>query len=108
MERVTQAELARRVNGARALLGKLTSAAQAARALSRRYGVSRMQAYRYLRRARQARDVLPIPERTEVFTVKLPMGLVRRLRKLARSSEETLSSIVARALGAFLLREERG
>jgi hypothetical protein len=67
-----------------------------------------MQAYRYLRRAREARDILPIPERTGVFTVKLPVGLIRRLRELAQSSGETLSGIVARALEAFLKREEHG
>lgn len=67
-----------------------------------------MQAYRYLRRARDARDILPIPDRTGVFTVKLPLGLIRRLRRLAQSSGKTLSGIVTRALEAFLKREGCG
>ena len=106
--RVTHSDLARRINAARALLKKRGSMAHAVRVLARRYAVSQMQAYRYLRRAREARRALAIPERKEVFTVKLPVGLALRLRRLGQATGETLSAMVTRALEVFLRRSGHG
>ena len=108
MARATHSDLARRVNAAWALLKKRGPIMDAARALARRHGISEVQAYRYIGRAREAKRVLPIPERKEVFTVKLPIGLIRRLRRFGRSTGETLSAMVTRALEALLKREGHG
>ena len=108
MARSTNPELVRRINGTLALLKKFPSIADAARTVARKYGVSKMQAYRYIRQAQQVKRTRPIPERKVVFTVKLPMGLVRRFRKLAKSSGESLSRLVTRALEFFLRQKQHG
>lgn len=72
--------------------------------LVRRYRVSKVQALRYVKEAQAARRPLLVPERNVVFTVKLPLSLVQRLRAAARSGEESISAMVARALEAFLQR----
>ena len=48
------------------------------------------------------RRMQPIPEPKIVFTVKVPLRLVRALRQMARSTGESLSALVTRALEAFL------
>ncbi|MBI1996103.1 MAG: ribbon-helix-helix protein, CopG family [Deltaproteobacteria bacterium] len=48
----------------------------------------------------------PIPERKVVFTVKIPLNLVRALRQIAKSTGDSLSVLVTRALEAFL--QKRG
>lgn len=53
------------------------------RALVRRYHVSLRQARRYVDVAQQQSRRMPVPEPTVVFTVKLPVGLVRRVRDRA-------------------------
>jgi hypothetical protein len=49
----------------------------------------------------------PIPERKVVFTVKIPLSLVRALRQMAKSTGESLSVLVTRALEAFLQKKRR-
>jgi hypothetical protein len=44
-------------------------------ALAARYGVSRRQAFRYLRLAQNQSNPLPVPLANTVFTVTLPDGL---------------------------------
>ncbi|HEX2520605.1 MAG TPA: ribbon-helix-helix protein, CopG family [Terriglobia bacterium] len=51
---------------------------------------------------------MPVPERKGVFTVKLPLSLISRLRQLARSTGASLSALVTQALEAFLKRREHG
>jgi predicted transcriptional regulator len=43
-----------------------------------------------------------------VFTVKLPVDLVRRLRRYSRTNHRTLSFLVAQALEEFLARRGGG
>ena len=47
------------------------------------------------------------PQATTVFTVKLPVRLVARVRAHAAGSERTISSVVAQALEEFLSRPRR-
>jgi len=95
-------QLAQRINGALLLLRRLRSATKAVAALVQRYGISRRQALRYVQQAQRVGRMQPIPEPKVVFTVKLPLRLVRALRRMASSTGESLSALVTRALEAFL------
>lgn len=105
--RASAGQQARRINAAAILLGEGVEAAEAARQLARRFQVSERQARRYVDAAR-ARGTVAVPEPTVVFTVRLPAGLVARLRRHARTSERTLSSLVAEACEGWLERTRRG
>ena len=83
MTKSSESEQARRVNATVSLL-KRKSASETLRWLIAHYGLSRRQAYRYLRQAQMAGAPLPIPEAKQVFTVKLPVSLVRQVRQQAR------------------------
>ena len=96
-------EYAVRVNAAAALLGSGVSVADAARELAGRFGCSQRQARRYVERAAVSGPVLA-PRETAVFTVKLPVGLVARVRVHASGSGRTISAVVAQALEEFLAR----
>jgi len=100
--RSSDSERARRVNAAIALLKKPTRKAEVVSAIMRRFGISRRQAYRYIHSAEMAGKPMEMPEQKVVFTVKLPQGLAARIRRLADSSERTLSAVVAQALETFL------
>jgi len=106
-ERGTAAQHARRVNTAAEFLASGLSVAEAARELARRHAVSERQARRY---AEQARDSgsREVPKPKMVFTVKLPIDLVRRLRRYTKRDQRTLSSLVAQALEEFLARMPTG
>ena len=101
MARSTQAQRAERVKAAQELLARGTSMAEAAVALSRDFGVSRRQAYRYLE---EAQTVTPpaVAEASATITLKIPSNMVRELRAYSASSGLTLSEIVRRAISAFL------
>src|SRR5665811_1085495 len=86
--------LAERVNAAADLLDEGVRAPQAARELAERFGCSPRQAHRYLQRAGRSGHV-PVPAPTGVFTVKLPVPLIGRLRAHAGASGRTLSAVVA-------------
>lgn len=98
---------ARRVNAAAKLLGSGRELVQATRAVARRFELSERQARRYVERAQSAGPVT-VPQHTTVFTVKLPDGLIGRVRNYAHGSGRTLSSIVAQALEEFLGRVRAG
>ena len=71
-------------------------------ALSRDFGLSRRQAYRYLE---EAQGVVPAPaiaETSVTITLRIPRNIVRELRAYSASSGLTLSEIVRRAISAFL------
>jgi hypothetical protein len=105
--RARVAQYAERVNRARGLLRRVPPSA-VLRTLARRYRVSPRQARRYVEAAQQHPQGLPVPEATVVFTVKLPGSLARRLRVLARSTRESLSSLVTRGLEDWLYRVRPG
>jgi hypothetical protein len=99
-------EYAQRVNRAVALLGE-HSPAEAVRVLQGEDGVSERQARRYVRAAQAAPGGVAVPERTAVFTVKLPATLIARLRAVARASGASLSATAAEALRLGLERAEQ-
>ena len=100
-------QFARRINAAVELLSSGLSVPEASRRLGRRHQISERQARRYVERARDE-GRLNIPEPKVVFTVKVPVGLVRRVRSYARTSQETLSAVVSRALEELLGRMRVG
>jgi predicted transcriptional regulator len=48
-----------------------------------------------------------VPEASTVFTVRLPVELVARVRQRARESGSTISALVTQALTEFLARGHR-
>ncbi len=91
-----------RVNAAAALLAADASVADVARELAGRFGCSQRQARRYVDRA--AGGPVAAPQPMTVFTVKLPVPLVARVRAHAAATGRTISSVVAQALEEFLSR----
>jgi hypothetical protein len=103
---VRAGEQAERVNAAAELLEAGVPAAEAARVLAGRFGVSVRQARRYADQA-GASGRVEVPEESVVFTVKLPAALAGRVRAHARASGTTISAVVARALTEFWARGRR-
>ncbi|MFU8849391.1 hypothetical protein ACNAW0_00120 [Micromonospora sp. SL1-18] len=91
---------AERINAAAVLAGSDVSTVEAAGVLAARFGVSIRQAYRYLRFARSG--PVAVPEKTVVFTVKLPASLCTQVRAQARRRRSTISALVSEALTAYL------
>jgi hypothetical protein len=102
MVRASNIERTHRVNLAREMLQKGRSTKQVRAILIRRFGIGSRQARRYLVEAVQHSAPVPAPEVKAVFTVKLPVGLIQRLRNLPRSRGCSLSEFVAQALGAAI------
>jgi len=92
------------VNMAAVLLGQMHSFKDVVREMAHLYNVSLLQAQRYVEAAQKKATPLPVPEPKVVFTVKLPQSLPGRLRKLAKSKGQNLSTLVTRALEEFLER----
>jgi len=84
------------------LLKKKASSQGAVSSLVAHCGVSARQAYRYVQRAQESSKPLPLPEAKDVFTVKLPVGLIDRVRQRAHREEQAISDLVAEALEDFL------
>lgn len=102
MARSTKADKARQLNAAHRLLERNVALPEAAQTLSRKFGLSPRQAYRYLKEAAQLEAPVEVAEVTVPITLKLPPSTVRLLRTHARSSGLTIGTIVTRALDAFL------
>jgi predicted DNA-binding transcriptional regulator YafY len=102
MARSTKAAKARRLNAAHRLLEGKAELSEAAQSLSREFGLSRRQAYRYLDQAGALSQPVPVEEASIPLTLKLPPSAVRLLRSYASQSGLTLGEIVTRALTAFL------
>ena len=101
------AQHAERVNAAADLALAGMPAAEAARVLAVRFGVSARQGQRYVDQA-AAGGRVEVPEPTVVFTVKLPASLAGRVRAHAREHHTAISAVVARALEEFLGRGRKG
>lgn len=101
-------EYAERVNAAVALLRE-RSPAEAVRALAAGQGLSERQARRYVRAAGRTPAGVAVPERRAVFTVKLPVSLIARLRSFARANACSVSGVTAEALRSYLdhVQDER-
>ncbi len=102
MSRSTRAQKAERLNVAHGLLAEGRSMAEAATMLSQRFGLSRRQAYRYLREARAIGHPVAVGEASVPITLKIPGSVARELRAYANRSGLTLGEIVARAVSRFL------
>jgi hypothetical protein len=102
MPRSTKADKARQVNAAQRLLKRNVALREAAQSLSRKFGLSLRQSYRYLEEAAQLEEPMAITEATVPITLKLPPSTVRVLRAYARSSGLSIGAIVTRALESFL------
>lgn len=104
--RADAGEYAERINAAAELLASGAGLREAADILAERFDCSPRQGRRYAERAAQGGPVVA-PEPTTVFTVKLPVALVARIRKQAKASGSTISALVAQALTEFLARGHR-
>lgn len=106
MERSQNSELAKRINQAFTLLQKDKPQPQIVQRLMEKYGVSQIQAYRYIQLAKEINEKMAIPESSVVFTVKLPPTLIRRIKKLSGSKELSISKVVHTALEEFLAKSD--
>ena len=102
MSRSTEAQKAERLNAAHGLLADGQSVAEAALSLSRRFAMSRRQAYRYVEEAQMIGRPVVAAEPTAAVTFKLPPSLVDAVRARAAAEGMTISEMVSRALRAFL------
>lgn len=109
MVRSSSSERARRINEALELVERHESVSLAAQELAQRHNLSKRQAYRYLREAKAVGKRVPIPDAKVAFTVKLSRKLVKQVRGYGKSTGQSLSEILTRALEAFLFkRGDRG
>jgi hypothetical protein len=90
MARSTKADKARLLNAAHQLLARGEQLSEAAQTLSREFGLSRRQAYRYLEQAAKLERPAPVEEASVPITLKLPASAVRQLRTYAAKSGLTL------------------
>ncbi len=108
MSRSTHTERAQRLNAAFDLLARGCAVAQAAAGLSADFGMSRRQAYRYLREAQGIERPVAVVAPAIPITLKVPEEVVAKLRAHARASGLTIGEVVARAILSFLPAEHRG
>lgn len=106
IRRSSGSEVARRLNLAYGLIQAQALPRQVLAQLVGRYGLSRRQAYRYLRQARQVQEPVPVPEAQEVLSVKLPRRLLAQVRRQAQQQGCTLKGWVDQALQGALPPEE--
>ena len=108
MERSQNSELAKRINQAYVLLNKEKPQSQIVEHLVEMYGVSQIQAYRYVQQAKANNGKMAIPEASVVFTVKQPPSLINRVKKFAVFKGMSISKVVRTALEEFLAKKDHG
>ena len=108
MERSQNTELAKRINQAYILLSKEKPSSQVIEFLMEEYGVSQIQAYRYVQQAKANNGQVAIPEVSVVFTVKQPPSLINRVKKFAKFRGMSISKVVRAALEEFLAKKDHG
>ena len=106
MIRSTRGQKAERLRTARRLLADEIGMAEAAMALSRAFGLSRRQAYRYLELARAGLPAAPA-ENSVTITLKMPESLARGVRDHASKRGVTTSEVIRQAVAAFLAAKRR-
>ena len=94
------------LNAAYRLLNRGAAIANTVESLSTQFGLSRRQAYRYVRQAEAMEEPLEVPEVPVPVTFKLPRSLIEALRTHAAKSGLSMGEIVSRALAAFLRRTD--
>src|SRR3977135_3063578 len=102
MSRSTDAQKAERLNAAHRLLARGQSVGEAALSLSRQFGMSRRQAYRYIEEAQLIGRPVPVVEAGGAGTVKVPTSRLAAARARAAAEGPTISDMVSRALRALL------
>jgi hypothetical protein len=107
MIRSTRAQKAERLSAARRLLATEMGMAEAAMALSRTFGLSRRQAYRYLALAGSGEPAQPA-ESSVTLTVKAPESLADDLRAHARRRGVATSQVIREAMAAYLAIHRHG
>jgi hypothetical protein len=107
MPRSTKADKARQLNAAYSMLQRNIALPEAMHRLSREFGLSERQAYRYLGEASHLDQPVEVSETTVAITLKLPARTALLLRACARSSGLTIGVIVTRALATFLGTQRR-
>lgn len=107
MARSTQSEKVERLNAAYALLAGGSAESDAVRQLSLRFGLSRRQAWRYVRDARVMSRPAEAVEASIPITIKIPGTLAATLRTRARSRGLSIGEIVTRALRRFFSEPDR-
>ena len=107
MAKSTNTQRAHLLNAAITLLKKHDLPAQAVQALADQYGISKRQAYRYLKEAQVTGQQIPIPDSKIAFTVKLSKNLIQALRHHAQNRGQTISDVVTQALETFLYKGRR-
>jgi hypothetical protein len=107
MSRSTKSDKARQLNTACSMLQRDIALPEAMHRLSRKFGLSERQAYRYLEEASHLDQPVEVSETTVAITLKLPARTARLLRAYARSSGLTIGAIVTRALATFLGTQRR-
>jgi Arc/MetJ-type ribon-helix-helix transcriptional regulator len=107
MIRSTRAQKAERLKAARRLLADEIGMAEAAMALSRTFGLSRRQAYRYLELARAGAPAPSAAKNSITITLKMPESLAHALRAHATERSVTTSEVVRQAVAAFLAAKRR-
>jgi predicted DNA binding CopG/RHH family protein len=108
MERSQNSEMAKRINQAYVLLQKEKAHSQIVERLKEMYGVSQIQAYRYVQQAKEINGKIAIPETSVVFAVKLPPTLINRVKKFARLKGMSISKMVRTAVEEFLAKKDHG
>ena len=104
MARISQVRKAERLNHARQILRRAEDIPSAVAQMAGDCSISPRQAYRYLEEARHLTGPVPIGDQKVAFTIKLPQGLVRKVRAHAQAKRLSLSELVSRALHAWLAR----
>lgn len=108
MKRSQKPELAERINVAFTLLKKELPDSQIVNQLMKKFGVSKIQAYRYVQQAKSNKELMVVPEPTIVFTVKLPPSLISQIRNFANFKGMSISRVVRTALEDFLAKMDHG
>ena len=107
MTKSSNTERAQRLNAAIALLQISRSPSEAVATLATQYGMSKRQAYRYVKEAEDVGQQIPIPDQKIAFTVKLSQDLIQALRQHSQVKGQTISETVSQALDAFLFKGRR-
>jgi hypothetical protein len=106
MERAQNTELVKRINSAFAMLQREKPQPLIVESLIGKYGISQVQAYRYIQLAKEINEKMQVPESSVVFTVKLPPTLIKRVKKLSKSKRLSISKVVHTALEEFLAKRD--
>jgi len=108
MERASKPELAQRINRAFSLLEKKVAHQQVIQLLKEEFGVSDIQAYRYIQQAKKNTTLLPIPESTKIFTTKLALSLIAKIKVFSKSVGIPINQVISHALEDYLTKQGNG